>query len=206
MSAERGRRMVLVRHGQTAWNAEKRTQGHADVELDDLGHEQAAAVAPALAALEPTALWSSDLARARQTAAYIAKETGLVPTYDARLREYALGERTGLLEAEWSARFPEAYAAHLDGRVEHVPGGETTAEVATRFGACLSDIRESLGAGETAVVVAHGAALRVGLAVLLGWPIDAASSVVGLSNCGLAVVEELGPGGRMRLVTYGAAR
>ena len=64
--------LVLLRHGQTAWNAEGRIQGQLDVEIDETGHAQAAAVAPLLAALRPTTLWSSDSVRARQTAAYVA--------------------------------------------------------------------------------------------------------------------------------------
>ena len=67
------RTLVLLRHGQTAWNLEHRAQGHSDVELDDTGHAQAAAVAPYVAGLAPALLWSSDLARARQTAEYITK-------------------------------------------------------------------------------------------------------------------------------------
>ena len=66
-----GRRLVLLRHGQTAWNAEKRAQGHADIPLDAVGRRQAEKVAPLIAAYSPSLLVSSDLARARQTAAYL---------------------------------------------------------------------------------------------------------------------------------------
>ena len=68
-----GRRLVLVRHGQTAWNAEGRAQGHADVSLDDVGRTQAETMAPVVAAYDPVALVSSDLARARETAAFLEK-------------------------------------------------------------------------------------------------------------------------------------
>ena len=73
MSADAPRRLVLLRHGQTAWNAARRVQGQLDAELDDTGHRQAAAVASVLAALAPAALWSSDSVRARETAAYVAQ-------------------------------------------------------------------------------------------------------------------------------------
>ena len=96
------RRLVLLRHGRTAWNAERRVQGQLEAELDDTGHRQAATAAPAIAAMRPVALWSSDSARARQTAAYVAKETGLVPTYDRRLREYFLADRQGLTHEEYA--------------------------------------------------------------------------------------------------------
>ena len=97
---------MLLRHGRTAWNAERRVQGHADVELDEVGHAQAAAVAPHLASFAPVLLWSSDLARARQTATYVAKETGLDARLDPRLREFDVGERTGLTFAECGAPVP----------------------------------------------------------------------------------------------------
>ena len=88
--------LVLLRHGRTDWNAARRIQGQADSQLDELGHAQAAAVAPVLAALSPSVLWSSDSDRARDTASYLAAACGLTPTYDARLREYSLGPREGL--------------------------------------------------------------------------------------------------------------
>ena len=104
------RRLVLLRHGQTTWNAQRRVQGQAESELDELGHRQAAAVAPVLAALQPTVLWSSDSVRARDTAAYVAKETGLEPVHDARLREYFVADRQGLTHEEYAALAPEEFA------------------------------------------------------------------------------------------------
>ena len=89
------RRLVLVRHGQTEWNLLGRAQGHADISLDAIGHAQAAAAAPYLAALAPVRLWSSDLARARETAAYVAEAAGLPVETDPRLREYDVGVRSG---------------------------------------------------------------------------------------------------------------
>ena len=84
--AEAERRLVLLRHGRTEWNAGRRIQGHLDPPLDETGHEQARAAAPAVAALAPVVLLSSDLQRARQTAEYAARVTGLTPSYDERLR------------------------------------------------------------------------------------------------------------------------
>ena len=197
-----GRRLVLLRHGRTAWNAVGRGQGHHDVELDDAGHDQASAAARWVAAYRPSALWSSDLARAGQTTAYVAKETGLEPVYDARLREYHLGDRTGLTMAEFEERFPEAYASFLDGRFEAVPGGEDTAEVRERVHAALTELLGALGAGETALVVSHGGSLRVGIAALLGWTEEQTGSLQGLGNCSWAVLEEVARGGRLRMAGY----
>ena len=70
------RRLVLLRHGRTAWNAERRAQGHSDVPLDDTGQAQAFAVAPYVAAMRPVLLWTSDLARAAETAACIGVAAG----------------------------------------------------------------------------------------------------------------------------------
>ncbi|HEY0952392.1 histidine phosphatase family protein, partial [Nocardioides sp.] len=97
------RRLVLLRHGRTAWNHVLRVQGHTDVGLDDAGHEQAAGVASEVAAMRPSLLWTSDLARAQQTAAPVAAATGLAAVPDARLREFSLGEREGLTHEEYAA-------------------------------------------------------------------------------------------------------
>ena len=89
------RTLVLLRHGQTASNREKRIQGQLDVDLDDTGRDQAARTAPVVAALRPDVVWCSDLARARATVAPVLRELGREPSwaaYDARLREFHLGE------------------------------------------------------------------------------------------------------------------
>ncbi len=185
-----GRRVVLVRHGRTGWNAERRFQGHADVELDDEGHRQAARVAPYLAGFAPAHLWSSDLARARQTAAYVEKEAGLVARLDTRLREFDVGDRTGLTFDE---------AALLKGRGGAVAGAETRAEVLARMMPAYDELLAALAPGETAVVVTHGACLRLAAATLLGWAADAADSLRTLDNCGLAVLDEVSATSAMRL-------
>lgn len=198
------RRLVVLRHGRTAWNAEGRAQGHSDVELDAQGHAEAAAAAPYVAGLRPVALWSSDLARARQTAAYVAKESGLDPAYDERLREFALGERTGLTNEEFAERFPSQYAAFREGRWDPLPGMETTEELAARVSDALVALVESIEPGETAVAVAHGGAIKVGVAALLGWSVETASALRHPLNCGWAVLEyeKVPEGARWRLAAW----
>jgi broad specificity phosphatase PhoE len=196
------RRLVLLRHGRTAWNHEARAQGHSDIPLDEVGHAQAAVAAAYLAGLTPSALWTSDLARARETAAYLEKATGLVAIVDARLREYDLGERTGMTMAEYAADHPDEYAVFRRGRYDVVPGSETTTQVVARICAALDEVLASLSAGETAVVVSHGAALKVSVLELLGWPEAQAATVQGLDNCGWAVLEDSAPDGRLRLAAY----
>lgn len=201
MSAD-GRRLVLLRHGRTAWNAERRIQGQTDVEIDDTGHAQAAAVAPLLAALGPALLWSSDSARARQTAAYIAKETGLEPTYDARLREYYLADWQGLGHAELVEREPELFARFRTGDFDVVPGGENAVDVAARVVAALRDLLAALAPGELGLVVSHGAAIRDAVPVLLGWPVTERAALHGLDNCGWVELDQVTPDAPLRLRAY----
>jgi probable phosphoglycerate mutase len=196
------RRLLLLRHGQTSWNAAGRVQGQLESELDETGHRQAAAVAPVIAALEPAALWSSDSARARQTAAYVAKETGLDPTFDARLREYHLGERQGLTHAEYAAAAPEEFATFRTGNFDVVPGGETAEQVSGRVVAALRELLGSIGPGELAVAVSHGAAIRDSVPVLLGWPVTQRAALHGMVNCGWALLDQPAAGEHCRLVAY----
>jgi broad specificity phosphatase PhoE len=167
------RRLVLLRHGRTAWNLIGRAQGHTDVTLDDTGREQAAATAPYLAGYDAVALWSSDLARARETAAYVEKATGLEPVTDPRLREFDVGGRSGLTAEEFAERYPEAHAAWAAGHVTGgVPGAETIADVTARMVPALREMLASLAPGETGIVVSHGACIKVSLMALLGLPAE----------------------------------
>ncbi len=201
MSVDR-RRLILLRHGRTAWNLEGRAQGHLDVSLDDTGRAQAAAAAAYLAGCSAAALWSSDLARARETAAYLEVATGLSATYDARLREFDVGERGGLTVAEFAAKFPDAHASWASGHITgEVAGGETIAEVTSRMVPALRGMLDSLEDGQTGIVVAHGACLRVSLVALLELAPGADRALVGLDNCAWASVVEHRAGG-LRLASY----
>ena len=195
------RRLVLVRHGRTAWNAEGRAQGHADVSLDDEGRAQAEAMAAVVADYDPTVLVTSDLARARETAAFLEKATGLTAREDHRLREYELGERTGLTAQEFGERMgtpPASWDAHAH---VDVAGAESSDDVARRIVPALAEVLDGLQDDETAVVVMHGAALRVAMAGVLGWPISTAASMESMRNCAWAVLAETGDG-PLRLAAY----
>ena len=196
------RQLVLLRHGRTAWNLEGRAQGHTDVPLDDVGHAQAAAAAPYLAALEPAALWSSDLARARQTASYVEAATGLVAATDPRLREYDVGIRSGLTMAEFAEKHPQEHARWLEVRSWGVvPGAESDAEVTARMVPALRECLAALAPGETGLVVAHGACLRVSLVALLGLPLEVMSALMPMDNCGWTTLIEH-TSGRLRMSAY----
>jgi probable phosphoglycerate mutase len=197
-----GRRLVLVRHGQTAWNAVGRAQGHTDISLDDTGRQQAEQMATVVAELNPALLLSSDLARARETAAFLEKATGLTAEEDPRLREYDVGMRTGLTREEFAERLGEDASLAFDSHA-HVdaPGAETVTEVADRIVPATREAVERLAPGETGVLVMHGAALRIALAGVLGWPLESADTLEAMANCGWAVVVEHGAG-RLRLSSY----
>jgi broad specificity phosphatase PhoE len=198
------RRLVLLRHGQTAWNDAGRAQGHADLSLDETGRAQAADAAPYLASLSLAAIWSSDLARARETAEIVARAAGLQVKTDARLREYDVGERQGLTVAEAAERFPELGSDwEIGNPPAGVRGAESYHDVAARIVPVCREALESLDREETGLVVTHGACLKVALAGLLGWSADDASALKVLENCHLALVEERVSDGRLRLRSYG---
>jgi probable phosphoglycerate mutase len=156
-----------------------------------------------LARLNPTVLWSSDLARARETAVEVAAATGLEIRYDARLREFDVGERAGLTVPEFAAAFPDSYAAWKAGHITGgVPGAETPQQVIDRMVPALREIWESIVPGETTVVISHGACLKVSLLELLGWPADLGTTLRGMDNCGWAVLEQDPHGRGLRLSSY----
>ena len=201
--SDRVRKLVLVRHGRTEWNVRRRAQGHTDIELDDVGHAEAERAAPYLAALRPSRLWSSDLARASQTAAYISGFTGLRVEPDARLREYSVGARSGLTRSEFAERFPVEYAAWLRGdETCLVPGAESTADVLARAVPALLGYVAALREGQTGIAVMHGACLRASMLALLELPHSAEAAFATMANCTWTSLQEGEPGGRLRLLTY----
>ena len=198
------RRVVLLRHGRTAWNHVGRAQGQGDVPLDEVGHDQAAAAAPLVVALHPSRLVSSDLARATQTAAYVAEASGLPVELDPRLREFDVGERQGLTWAESIDRFPWiADGVGLGERLAGVPGAESDADVTARMVPALEAAVASVEPGGTVVVVTHGAALKVGIAGLLGWDGTVVRTLGVLGNCRWTTVLVPAQGRARRLLDYG---
>jgi glucosyl-3-phosphoglycerate phosphatase len=191
------RRAVLWRHGQTAWNVEHRFQGKTDISLDATGVAQAERAARLLAALQPTAILSSPLQRAARTADALAEITGLTVSHDPDLVERDGGGWEGLTNREIRERYPAEYAAWQP------PDGETSAHVAKRVGTALERALGRLPADGLLVVASHGAALRLGLAHLLGFPEDLWDRLGGLSNCSWSVVAEMRDGG-WRLVEHNA--
>jgi probable phosphoglycerate mutase len=174
---------VLWRHGQTQWNAEHRFQGQTDIPLDATGMAQAAAAAQRVAALRPDALFTSDLSRAQQTAAPLARLTGLPVTLDKDLRERYGGDWEGMSDAEIRERYPAERVTW------NPPNGEPTLVVADRVAGALRRIAGTLADGQLAVAVGHGAALRLGLERVLGLPAEGMAVLGGLVNCSWSVIE-----------------
>lgn len=166
-------RLIVIRHGETAWNLEGRYQGHLDSSLTVLGLAQAGALARRLVSEPSGALYSSDLGRARKTAEIIAAKTGQNIRFDARLRERHLGIFQGLSKPEIKQNFPEERRLFKTaGPAYVVPGGESARQAAARMLECLGEVA-SQHAGETVVVIAHGGTVTALLTHTLGLPLDA---------------------------------
>jgi glucosyl-3-phosphoglycerate phosphatase len=183
-----------MRHAETVDNAARVWQGHRDSALSERGVQQVAAAAPHVAAYAPVVIVSSDLRRAVSTAEAVGELTGLPVRLDARLREVHVGEWQGLHVDDVHERYPDVVAA-LD-RGEDVPKGvtgETRQDVAARAGAVLREVADGLGAGETALVVAHGVSGRVAASDLVGLDQDVSDRVFrGLDNCHWIELVEVG--------------
>jgi glucosyl-3-phosphoglycerate phosphatase len=153
--------LLVIRHGQSEWNALGRGHGWGDPPLSALGESQAAAAVPALAraGLQP-GVAASDLRRARRTAELVAGPLGLDPvTTVAELREHDIGEWDGRTWAEIEADRPGAMAAWVAEQIEQPPGGETRTAFHERVLAGITRVAGDRSGGRT-LVVAHGGVVR----------------------------------------------
>jgi broad specificity phosphatase PhoE len=148
-----GTRLLVIRHGQSEWNASGRWQGRADVELDDAGRRQAAEAALALGTFD--GVWASNLQRANLTAMIIAEIIGIGPVQmDARLAETDVGPWEGLTQREVEAGWPGYLAAR-----RRPDGFEPYDDAAERMLAAIRDIAAQHAGGEV-LVVSHGGVIR----------------------------------------------
>ncbi|MHC5903824.1 histidine phosphatase family protein [Streptomyces sp. S6] len=193
----RGRRVILWRHGQTAWNVERRFQGTTDVALTQTGVSQARRAARLLASLKPDAIVASDLSRAADTAAELGALTGLEIAHDEALRETYAGVWQGLTHEEIVARYGEEYAAWKRGEPVRRGGGELETEVADRAAPVVLSHADKLPDGGTLVVVSHGGTIRTTIGRLLGLDSGNWESLGGLSNCCWSVLGEGARGWRL---------
>ncbi|MET9517814.1 histidine phosphatase family protein [Streptomyces sp. NPDC002994] len=193
----RGRRIVLWRHGQTSWNLERRFQGSTDIELTETGVAQARRAARLLASLKPDAMIASDLKRASATAGELSALTGLDVTHDAALRETYAGAWQGLTHDEIIGRFGEQYAAWKRGEPVRRGGGELETEVADRAAPVVLAHADKLADNGTLVVVSHGGTIRTTIGRLLGLESYHWEGLGGLSNCCWSVLGEGARGWRL---------
>ncbi len=151
--------VIIVRHGQTEWNIASIRQGHLDSALTKEGIAQAKALARRLIRERFSALYSSDLGRAVQTAQIIAQATGHEIITDPRLRERHLGIFQGLVGDEIKEKYPEEYKLHRSLGPDYViPGGESVRQQVARNLAYLNEIAAK-HLGETILVITHGGVL-----------------------------------------------
>lgn len=200
--------ILLIRHGETAWNAERRLQGHLDIALNAEGERQAAALGAALAREQIDLVISSDLARARQTAEAVQRARGAPDAgrvqLDAQLRERCYGGFEGLLYSEIAARFPLEFAAWQARNVDAVlPPGKNQGETFRSFFDRATKAILGHAArhpGQTLALVAHGGVLECAYRAALGLPLETPRDFkVHNASVNRFVVEQ----GKLKLVSWG---
>ncbi len=165
--------LVLVRHGVTAWNRERRFQGRTDIPLADEGHRQAVRAGRRLADARLDAVYASDLARARQTAEAIAAACGLAVRLDARLRERHYGSFEGRTREDLERDQPDAFERWRAREPDFAPdGGESLRALHERVASALAELA-GRHAGRTIAVVTHGGVLDCAYRVATGLALEA---------------------------------
>jgi broad specificity phosphatase PhoE len=163
--------LILVRHGETAWNREGRWQGQHDPSLTEVGREQGRRIAQRLAGVEVSAVYSSDLSRARETAELVAASHGLQVRLREELRERSFGVLEGKTPEE-AARSEGVW--FLTWQADHLrqapPAGESQPAMCERVMAALYQIAEA-HPGERVVVVTHGGPIKSAIFHLLSIPL-----------------------------------
>jgi broad specificity phosphatase PhoE len=175
--------ILLLRHGQSEGNESGRFGGHGPTKLTALGRRQAEATARALAKEGLTAIYTSDLPRAVETADPVVHATGIIAKQTAALRERSVGVLTGLSFAEAELQHPEAFAALMrrDGQARP-PEGETHGECIARAAPVIDEIVEKFPHGRT-LIVSHALAIYLLLMHVLG--ADPKRVFIRTDNCGL---------------------
>jgi len=178
------RRLILIRHGQTDYNATRRMQGQLDTHLSDLGREQAAAAGEQLLSENITRIISSDLSRAHDTALIIGRVLGLDVSTDPRLRETHLGEWQSKTAMEVDEELPGARAAWRHDATWAPPGGESRVAVAVRARPVIEELMVSYGDWDdhSVLIVAHGGTISALTSSLRGLEVGMYPMFSGLKN------------------------
>lgn len=167
--------ILLVRHGETAWNREGRYQGRTDIPLSDVGSAQVAALGRRLAEIPLKTAYASPLSRAKNTAEVILTGRQTPLWLDAGLMEISHGEWEGKLASDVELSHAEMFGVWRTrpGRTSPAgPGAETLGDVETRAWAVLERVSDGLGEHETILVAAHDAVNRVILCRVMGLPLE----------------------------------
>lgn len=167
--------ILLVRHGETAWNREGRYQGRTDVPLSDVGKAQVAALGRRLADIPIKLAYASPLSRAKHTAEAILAGRDIRLSLDAGLMEISHGDWEGQLASDVEISHAEMFGVWRSrpGRTSPAgPGAETLGDVETRAWAVLERVCDQLGDNDTALIAAHDAVNRVILCRVMGLPLE----------------------------------
>ncbi len=168
-----GCRLYLVRHGETAWNAEMKFQGHSNVPLSDRGREQARLLAKRLSKNKIAAFYASDLQRAYETASILAEPHGLAVEPLSALREMNFGAWEGLTFHEIKEKCGELVECWWNDPLNTcVPDGENLRDLARRVNEAVGWITQRYRDGQEVVVVSHGGPIRVVIATVLGMDLN----------------------------------
>lgn len=175
--------IVLVRHGETDWNRERRFQGHADISLNEAGRRQAEALADLLADESFGAVYSSPLRRAVETAEIVTARLGIAFEASDGLMEVDVGSWSGLTTTEVEQQFPDGFSRWTESRSGGWTGGETYDELGARVVAELLAVAER-HPGERVLAVTHGGPIRSVLAAAAGLSFDSGRTKIGfVENC-----------------------
>ncbi len=180
-------RLYLIRHGETEWNAQHRAQSYTDISLSDVGREQAQCTAKRLQNVDFDIAYSSDLSRAKETAAIILGTRNIQVNTSKSLREYNKGVFEGLHRSEYSLRYPDQYQSSLAKDLDFSPeSGESVRQVHDRvseFGIFITSEHPN----EDILIVCHGGSLRALVVHLLSLSVETTWKLA-VSNCSLTII------------------
>jgi broad specificity phosphatase PhoE len=190
--------ILLIRHGQTDYNANGRWQGHLDVPLNEVGKAQAKALAQRLKNWPVAAVYASDLKRAAMTAVYLAETWGLTPTYDVAWRERDVGVFEGRATQELQQEYPEVWANMRHG-IYDIPEAESHEQLQARASAAYEKV-VAANPAEMVAIVSHGGTLNALVSYILGIPSGQFGRLNFRGNTGLTIIEINGRGPRLAMI------
>ncbi len=176
--------IILIRHGETEWNSQKRMQGHSNSNLSEVGRGQIQELGELMKNVSFDHIYSSDSLRARQTAEAITQYSGHTLQFDQRIREKNLGVFEGLTSTEAKERHPEIYRLFKTAGANYViDEGESTQQLLERALEFIEEIRLR-HPQERVVMVTHGGVVRVLMKHALGLSIDSPTRFI-IKNTGI---------------------